>query len=142
MTRKVVGKDGKGGSRGPGSRILAALTPLCFACDRAAPPPPDHLSVPPPPQPAPRLALKTSSGVEVWFGDAREGRDSAGGTCVERTLEIRGANGRRIVPLLYTLETPTVLDDTTIRARLFTGCRPGPVYRVDLRTGLPVREDR
>jgi hypothetical protein len=60
---------------------------------------------------------------------------------VERSLEIRGPAGRRIVPLLYTLDTPSVLDDSTIRARLFTNCRPGPTYRVDLRTGLPVRKD-
>ncbi|HEX2451596.1 MAG TPA: hypothetical protein VHJ69_10655 [Gemmatimonadales bacterium] len=60
---------------------------------------------------------------------------------MERSLEIRGPAGRRIVPLLYTLDTPSVLDDSTIRARLFTNCRPGPTYRVDLRTGLPVRKD-
>ncbi|MGH7628458.1 MAG: hypothetical protein ACREOF_03565 [Gemmatimonadales bacterium] len=93
------------------------------------------------PQPAPQLALRAPRGAEVWFGDARESRDSTGAACVERTLEIRSAGGRRIVPLLYTLDTPTVLDDSTIRARLFTDCRPGPAYRVDLRTGLPVRKD-
>ncbi|MGH7517261.1 MAG: hypothetical protein ACREOC_07305 [Gemmatimonadales bacterium] len=80
-------------------------------------------------------------GTEVWFGDARASRDSGGAMCIERTLEIRGPGGRRIVPLLYTLDTPTVLDDSTIRARLFTDCRPGPAYRVDVRTGLPVRKD-
>jgi hypothetical protein len=82
-----------------------------------------------------------ASGTEVWFGDTRESRDSAGATCVERTLEIRGPDGRRIVPLLYTLDTPAVLDDSTIRARLFTDCMPGPMYRINLKTGLPVRKE-
>ncbi len=113
---------------------------MCLACDRApAPPLPD--TPPASAAPAAELALTAPGGVEVWFGDARESRDSSGTPCVERTLEIRGPNGRRIVPLLYTLDTPKVLDDSTIRARLFTDCRPGPTYRVDLRTGRPVRKD-
>jgi hypothetical protein len=93
-------------------------------------------------QPVAERVLTAPGGVEVWFGDARQSRDSAGAACIERALEIRGPAGRRIVPLLYTLDTPTVLDDSTIRARLYTDCRPGPVYRVDLRTGLPIRKDQ
>ena len=93
-------------------------------------------------QPVAGRVLTAPGGVEVWFGDTRPSRDSAGTACTERTLEIRGPTGRRIVPLLYTLDTPTVLDDSTILARLYTDCRPGPVYRVDLRTGLPTRKDR
>jgi hypothetical protein len=111
-----------------------------LACERGTPAA-DQSEAAAPEAPAAALALRTPSGAEVWFGDAREGRDSTGATCVERTLEIRGPTGRRIVPLLYTLDTPTVLDDSTIRAHLFTDCRPGPAYRVDLRTGLPVRTD-
>jgi hypothetical protein len=95
-----------------------------------------------PTQPAAQLVLTAPGGAEVWFGDARHGRDSAGTPCVEHTLEIRSPAGRRIVPLLYTLDTPAVLDDSTIRARLYTDCRPGPAYRVDLRTGLPTRKDQ
>lgn len=116
-----------------------------LACQREAPPPEDAAPPAAPaaaPTPAAELVLTTSSGTELWFGDARESRDSAGTPCVERTLEIRGPAGRRIVPLLYTLDTPTVLDDSTVHARLFTDCRPGPVYRVDLRTGLPRRKER
>jgi hypothetical protein len=92
-------------------------------------------------QPVAERVLTAPGGVEVWFGDARQSRDSAGAACTERALEIRGPAGRRIVPLLYTLDIPTVLDDSTIRARLYTDCRPGPLYRVDLRTGLPTRKD-
>ena len=93
-------------------------------------------------QPVAERVLTAPGGVEVWFGDTRQSRDSAGAACTERALEIRGPAGRRLVPLLYTLDTPTVLDDSTIRARLYTDCRPGPVYRVDLRTGLPTRKDQ
>lgn len=108
-----------------------------LACERKPPPNPASPAAPA----AAELVLRTSNGTEVWFGDARESHDSAGTPCVERALEIRGPAGRRIVPLLYTLDTPTVLDDSTVRARLFNSCRPGPAYRVDLRTGLPVRKD-
>jgi len=136
--KNAGGNDGNGGR---GGTVLLLLTSLCGACDRAAPPPVGQPAATPPAAPAAELALKTPSGAEVWFGDGRESRDSAGASCTERTLEIRGPNGRRIVPLLYTLDTPTVLDDSTIRARLYTDCRPGPAYRVDLRTGLPTRKD-
>jgi hypothetical protein len=124
--------------------VLPLLALLSLACDGGTPPASartptaDSLA----PQPTPQLVLRASGGSEVWFGDARESRDSAGAPCTERTLEIRGPAGRRIVPLLYTLDTPTVLDDSTIRARLYTDCRPGRFYRVNLRTGLPSRKDR
>ena len=137
---KRVGRR-RGGRGGRGAAVVAVLAAGCTACDRPPPPPASEPGAATPPAPAAQLALKAPGGVEVWFGDVRESRDSAGGTCVERTLEIRGPTGKRIVPLLYTLDTPTVLDDSTIRARLFTDCRPGPTYRVDLRTGLPVRKD-
>jgi hypothetical protein len=138
MVKNVGGKGGKGGR---GGTVFALLAALCSACDRGEPLPVNQPAATPPQAPAAELALKTPTGAEVWFGDARESRDSAGTACVERTLEIRGPEGRRIVPLLYTLDTPTVLDDSTIRARLFTDCRPGPAYRVDLRTGLPTRKE-
>jgi hypothetical protein len=125
---------------GAGGRVPLLLISMGLACERGTPAA-DQSEAAAPEAPAAALALRTPSGAEVWFGDAREGRDSTGATCVERTLEIRGPTGRRIVPLLYTLDTPTVLDDSTIRAHLFTDCRPGPAYRVDLRTGLPVRTD-
>jgi hypothetical protein len=140
---KVTRADAPGGRGGKGGAVLLLLTATvaASACEPGEPLPADRPAATPPQQAPAELALKTPSGTEVWFGDGRESRDTAGAICIERTLEIRGPNGKRIVPLLYTLDTPTVLDDSTIRARLFTDCRPGPVYRVDLRTGLPVRKD-
>jgi hypothetical protein len=46
------------------------------------------------------------------------------------------------VPLLYTHEAPTIVNDTTARAVLYTGCTPGDAYLVDLRSGRPTREKR
>jgi hypothetical protein len=86
------------------------------------------------------LAATTPAGVEIWFTLSRPARSSQGQPCVERGLEIR-RDGRRLpVPLLYTGEAPSVLNDSTIRAMLWTHCRPVTPYRVDLRTGRPVRE--
>jgi hypothetical protein len=86
------------------------------------------------------LALAGPGGVEVWFTLARSGRSSEGVGCVERGLEIRRGGTRRRVPLLYTAEAPSLLDDSTMRAILWTDCRPVATYRVNLITGQPVRE--
>jgi hypothetical protein len=86
------------------------------------------------------LAITTPSGVGIWFTLSRPARSSEGQSCVERGLEIR-RDGRRLpVPLLYTGEAPTLVNDSTMRAMLWTHCRPVTPYRVDLRTGRPVRE--
>ncbi len=119
-----------------GALLLAALA----GCGREAPAanqeaPPPAAAAPAPPD---SLALVTPAGIEVWFIVGREGRDSAGVPCYERGLEIRDAEGRRRVPLLYTLEAPVVVDDTSVRARVYLGCRPGDAYQVSLRTGRPV----
>jgi len=91
-------------------------------------------------EPQDSLATSTRSGVEVWFTLSRPARSSEGQSCVERGLEIR-RDGRRLpIPLLYTGEAPTVVNDSTIRAMLWTDCRPVTPYRVDLQTGRPVRE--
>jgi hypothetical protein len=83
------------------------------------------------------LALTTASGVQVWFTGSRPDSDRAGHTCSERLLEIR-RDGRRIpVPLLYTGAAPTVVDDSTILARIWRHCRPGDAYHVDLTSGHP-----
>jgi hypothetical protein len=92
-----------------------------------------------PPPPADSLVATAPGGAEVWFTLARP--DSADGrSCVDRAIEIRRRGTRVPVPLLYTGETPQILNDTTLRARLSNGCRPGDAYLVDLRTGRPVRE--
>jgi hypothetical protein len=93
-------------------------------------------------EPADSLALSDRGRVEVWFTLARTAHGSDGRQCLERGLEIRHAGTRVPVPLLYTGETPTLLNDTTIRAVLWTHCKPGDPYLVDLRTGRPVRERR
>jgi len=91
-------------------------------------------------EPQDSLATSTRSGVEIWFTLSRPARSSEGQACVERGLEIR-RDGRRLpIPLLYTGEAPTVVNDSTIRAMLWTNCRPVTPYRVDLRSGRPVRE--
>ena len=51
-----------------------------------------------------------------------------------------GRAPRFAVPLLYTGEGPTLVNDSTMRAMLWNHCRPVAPYRVDLRTGRPVRE--
>jgi hypothetical protein len=96
----------------------------------------EHASLPGPPD---SLVATAPGGAEVWFTLAR--RDSADGRhCIDRAIEIRRGGTRVPVPLLYTGESPEILNDTTLRARLSSGCRPGDAYLVDLRTGRPVRE--
>lgn len=87
--------------------------------------------------PADSLAFRTAGGTEVWFVGGRVARDSAGRECLERSLEIRDHAGRRGVPLLYTLEPPAALDDSSIQARISNRCTPGDRYRIALRTGRP-----
>jgi hypothetical protein len=92
-----------------------------------------------PPRPPDSLVATAPGGAEVWFTLARP--DTADGRhCVDRAIEIRRGGTRVPVPLLYTGETPEILNDTTLRARLSNGCVPGDAYLVDLRTGHPVRE--
>ena len=88
------------------------------------------------------LALRTPGGVELWFTLAREDRDGAGRVCVERGLEIREGTRRTPVPLLYTRDVPRAVNDSTVSARLWTACAAGPEYRVNLRTGQPIRAAR
>jgi hypothetical protein len=91
-------------------------------------------------QPGDSLALVSGSGSEVWFTLSRTGRAPDGTTCVERGLEIRAGEKRMPVPLLYTQQAPVLLNDSSIRAVLWTNCKPGDTYLVDLRTGRPVRD--
>lgn len=85
------------------------------------------------------LALIAPGGTTVWFSGARAGTDSSGGSCVERGLVIVRDSTRTLVPLLMTGAPPVLVDDTTIRARIWLHCRPGDTYHVDLRTGTPFR---
>jgi hypothetical protein len=91
-------------------------------------------------EPQDSLVTVSSTGREVWFTLARAARAADGTACVERGLEIRSGEKRIPIPLLYTREPPVLLNDSTIRAVLWTNCRPGDAYRVSLETGRPVRE--
>jgi len=85
------------------------------------------------------LALRTPGGAEVWFTDTRAATDSAGHVCTERVMEIRQSGHRTPIPLLYTGAAPEMVNDSTIRARLWLHCQPGASYLVNLRTGVPTR---
>jgi hypothetical protein len=91
-------------------------------------------------QPPDSLVISNPGGVEVWFTLARPATGPDGRHCQERGVEIRRAGTRIAVPLLYTGEPPELLNDSTMRARLWTNCRAGDTYLVDLGTGRPVRE--
>jgi hypothetical protein len=94
---------------------------------------------PPGAEPAESLALRAPRGVELWYTFAREGRDSGGAPCLERALEIRAGERRIPVPLLYTRDVPRLVNDSIVSARIWNRCAPGDEYRVNLRTGQPVR---
>ena len=54
-------------------------------------------------------------------------------------MEIRQAGRRTPIPLLYTGAAPALVNDSTIRARVWLRCVPGSAYLVNLRTGVPTR---
>jgi hypothetical protein len=101
-----------------------------------APPPGDPTGDAPP---ADSLALRTGTGAEVWFTGSRPAHDSTGVPCTERVMEIRAGDRRTRIPLLYTGAPPHLVNDSTIEAAIWLHCRPGAVYRVNLRTGQPTR---
>ena len=84
------------------------------------------------------LAIEIGGG-GIWYTMGRDARAGDGQACVERTLEVRRGADTVAVPLLYTLDIPRILDDTTATARVYRDCSPGDRYRFDLRTGQPVR---
>jgi hypothetical protein len=123
-------------------RWLDSLLAACLCCACQSPPPargPGQTAQPS--LPADSLALTTAKGTSVWFTLARSATRPDGRKCVERGIEIRSPGRPIAVPLLYTGEPLELLNDSTLRARLWTNCTPGNLYRVDLRTGRPVRQD-
>ena len=88
------------------------------------------------------LALALPDGASLRFTSPRAARDSTGRACVERSLALERHGRRHIVPLLYTAEAPTRVDDTTARVHLWGDCRPGDLYEIDLRTAQPRRVTR
>ena len=81
-------------------------------------------------------------GVEIWFTLSRPGRAPDGSPCADRAIELRRGGSRIPVPLLYTREAPRIVNDSTARAILYTDCRAGDAYLVDLRSGRPTRAPR
>jgi len=118
-----------------GGALLAAVVSCSGTSGRDPDRPPEAPAAPTAPRDS--LALQLGGGVEIWFREGRQAFDSTGAACYERTLEIRDTAGRRRVPLLYTLESPFRLDDTSVGARVYSRCRAGDAYRVSLRTGRP-----
>ena len=88
------------------------------------------------------LVVSGPGGVEIWYTHSRAGKRADGSECLDRAIEIRRGDKRIPVPLLYTGETPRIVNDSTARAILYTGCRAGDAYLVDLRNGRPTREHR
>ncbi|HEY8196602.1 MAG TPA: hypothetical protein VIG04_06470 [Gemmatimonadales bacterium] len=86
------------------------------------------------------LVLTGAAGIEIWYRLARTSTAVDGQACVERGLEIRQGGRRVQVPLLYTGSPPVLVNDSTMKAILWTHCAPGQSYLVDLRSGHPVRE--
>ena len=101
--------------------------------------PPAAQAVTPPPQPPDTMVLAAPGGVTVWLTEGRGASDAAGASCFERSIEIRRDTTHLKVPLLYTLSSPSLLDDSTLKAELARDCRPAAAYRVSLRTGAPTR---
>lgn len=123
----------------PRATLLRMLTLLVACASGREAPAPDRTVASAAPAPADSLVLRTASGTEVWFTGARPAADSAGVACVERTMQIRRDSTRINIPLLYTGAAPTLVNDSTLEAAIWLHCRPGNVYRVNLRTGLPER---
>ena len=119
--------------------MLGLLVSIACGAERGGPPRDSAPATTATLRPVDSLVLKTPTGVEVWFAAARAARDSAGAPCVERVMEIRGDGRTTPIPLLYTGAVPRLVNDSTIEAAIWLHCRPGNVYRVDLRTGQPVR---
>jgi hypothetical protein len=95
-----------------------------------------------PTSPPDSLVLGLPRGIELWYTLAREEKDSSGAGCVERTLEIRTPTAKIPVPLLYTRDVPRLVNDSTVSARIWNRCVPGDEYRINLRTGQPVRASK
>lgn len=116
---------------------------LAVAC-RTAPPP---ASSPQPPAvaaaPADSMVLAVSDTEAVWLAEGRTASDSAGRSCVERSVEIRRPGARVKVPLLFVRSAPTRLDRDRLRAELSLRCRVMAIYAVEIATGRPIKlEDR
>jgi hypothetical protein len=129
----------KGIARAAGAALLSLLAACVAERPPAAPPATAQGANPTYPTLPDSLVLTAPGGVEVYFSGARVGTDSTGASCMERGIVLVRGGARTLVPLLMTGAPPTLVDDSTIRARIWLHCRPGNTYDVNLRTGAPTR---
>jgi hypothetical protein len=120
-------------------RLVGLMALLACGCQRT-PRPAAEADRGEAPAPDDSLVASNARGFEVWFTLARTAKAPDGRQCIERGLEIRHGGTRVQVPLLYTGQTPVLLDDSTMRAVLWNHCGPVDSYLVDIRSGRPVRE--
>lgn len=116
---------------------LALLCLAVVACGREVKPPAQ--SAPPTVAVAGELALRVSDSVALWFTSARVDTSAEGKECRERVMEIRVDDHAVPVPLLYTGEVPSLVNDSTAHVHIWRHCVPADLYRVNLRTGQPTR---
>lgn len=119
--------------------LVALLVPALGACGSRPAATDQPPSLPEAPAPADSLVLTAADSTEVWLVAGRFGVAPDSSTCHERLIEIRRDGRRTPVPLLYTGDVPRLESDSTITTRLWLRCTPGPLHRVNLRTGQPVR---
>ena len=98
--------------------VLAA----CGTNGEPAPGPPPVVDADAAPAPPDSQILSAANGVTIWLTEGRRATTPAGSPCLERTLEIRRDTARIKIPLLYTISTPVLLNDSTLRARSRRAC--------------------
>lgn len=118
---------------------ISAMLAISACRERSHPAPVDAPVARPGPASSDSLVLRARDGSEVWLVAGRAGTATGGATCHERLIEIRRDGARIPVPLLYSGGAPVLVDDSTIEVALWLHCVPGDTYRVDLRTGQPVK---
>jgi hypothetical protein len=87
------------------------------------------------------LVLVLPDSGEIWFTASMLDTAATGETCRTRTLEIRRGASRTPVPLLYTMGTLELVNDTTVRAALVRDCVKHDTYLVNTKTGQPRRPE-
>jgi hypothetical protein len=85
------------------------------------------------------LVLTLADSAQVWLTGGMLDTGASGDTCRPRNVEIRRRDSMIPVPLLFTLGTPEMENDSTLRAPLVRDCLPVDEYRISVRTGQPTR---
>ena len=87
------------------------------------------------------MVLVLPDGGEIWFTASMLDTAANGETCRTRTVEIRRGGSRTPVPLLYTMGTLELVNDTTVRAALVRDCARHDTYLVNTKSGQPRRTE-